>query len=410
MWDTNINNEIYNIFAKIYLFFNKIDEVKKILLNDNYNFIELENIIGIEKLDDIKTKITNIISKDKHDSNDLQYLLEILLIIDYRLAVKINNNKINMSKPLNTLFSDEIMLFPKYDNLIEKRSGANISFNAKFKNILPIIIHNNIKYNVLNHYIDSYESNKELIIAAIPMQNNIINKEEKYLKSLEKAIDEGANILISSEYSGNSELDDKIYDNIIKYPNIYFLFSPSYNNEGSNITKIFYKEKNLIKEAKYQKHYPFTIRGKIVEDIKYEEPTFHLFHVKGIGIFSVVICKDFFSPQTDDFIKQTQLDCIFILSMTESYSEFNSKSSDVVRHKRVVLLCNDCEICIKKNLPSPVFYSYYSKKNGVDKNEISSWIDIKCDYNCSKNYCYFFIKLKNNNKQIVLSDFNHKVG
>ena len=29
MWDTNINNEIYNIFAKIYLFFNKIDEVKK---------------------------------------------------------------------------------------------------------------------------------------------------------------------------------------------------------------------------------------------------------------------------------------------------------------------------------------------------------------------------------------------
>ena len=54
--------------------------------------------------------------------------------------------------------------------------------------------------------------------------------------------------------------------------------------------------------------------------------------------------------------------------------------------------------------------AYYSKKNGVDKNEISSWIDIKCDYNCSKNYCYFFIKLKNNNKQIVLSDFNHKVG
>lgn len=406
MWD----NTIYNIFAEIYLFFEKIDSVRKNLLYDDYNFVKLKKKFENIELLDLKNELKRISVKENPSKIELQYLLEVLLVIDYNLAEKINNNNINLTKPLNTVHLDKIKLFPKYNNYIEKRSGTNNIFSSRFKNLFPIIFNQSNQYNIINHYIDNYEDNDELVVATIPMSNIINDKSEKYLYSLKRALDDGANVIFSSEYSGSTDLDSKIYDTIINYHNLYFMFTPSHESNGANITKIFYKENNLIKTCEYKKHFPYTEKGKVVEDILYENPIFHLFHVKGIGMFCLVICKDFFSTKTEDFINQTQLDGIFVMAMTNTYSQFSSKSSMYVMHKRIVLLCNDCSKCIKNDLKSPIFYCYYVKKNGMEKNENSSCIEIKCNYKCTQEYCYFLLNLKNDNKKIVLKDFEHKVG
>ena len=41
MWERNIEIQIYNLFAEIYLFLDNIDTVKKNLLEDNYDFVQL---------------------------------------------------------------------------------------------------------------------------------------------------------------------------------------------------------------------------------------------------------------------------------------------------------------------------------------------------------------------------------
>ena len=96
--------------------------------------------------------------------------------------------------------------------------------------------------------------------------------------------------------------------------------------------------------------------------------------------------------------------------MTPNYSSFSSKASSFVMHKRVLLLCNKCKTCEENQLPSPIFYSYYDKKDKVNKNEVTSYIKIKCKYSCVTNYCYFLIKLNNNNQKLIMKDFEHKVG
>ena len=109
MWEKNIEIQIYNLFAEIYLFLDNIDTVKKNLLEDNYDFVQLSEKYHDIKIELIQEELSLLKTKNDYSKTDLQYLLEILLVIDYNFIKDLNNSFTVFSKPLNTYKTEKIV-------------------------------------------------------------------------------------------------------------------------------------------------------------------------------------------------------------------------------------------------------------------------------------------------------------
>ena len=227
---------------------------------------------------------------------------------------------------------------------------------------------------------------------------------------MKDAIENGNNIIVSNEYNGSEELDDRIYDLLISYPSIKFVTCPSYLDENNfNRTKIYYNDENTIDYTIYKKHNPYTERGKIVENINYDDDVkFILFHIENIGIFTIVICKDVFSDYVEAFINDAQVDVIIIMAKTLNYSKFISKLKMFSSNKRIGLLCNSC--AESKKLNSSGIIVYYDKDKAINKeNENFKLMKNKCDFRCDKFCCcYFQFDIEYNSRNLIISkDYIH---
>lgn len=189
------------------------------------------------------------------------------------------------------------------------------------------------------------------------------------------------------------------------------IFSPSHlDDDNSNTTKILYNEYNQIDETTYSKHFPYTEKGIIKENINYKDPKFQIFHINNIGILTAVICKDFFSPNTEELINDVQIDLMLIMSKTSNYKEFSGNFVKFVKNKRAIILCNDCLECsLSNDLNSPFLTSIYVKKTKDPLNNFYTCTEnINCSYKCDKyNICYLSLEFSTSNNIVEFKNKKH---
>lgn len=398
---------LYNLFAKIYLYiYRNIQKIDAIINFGSFNISEIYQRYKDISADELENNVEKIIVTNKKDSNSIKYLSEILLFIDYKNQNIIDDLNIKRNY-LNTLYQDKIQLFCKVSSNINRMSGAYPSLTSYFKSICPYVKNATNMYEIYNYYINKELENVKIALIPGNIFENESEKENKILNSIRAALENGHNIILCSEYYGSDKMDNEIYSIVCNYPNSIVIFCPSYqDNDKFNLMKIFYNEYNQIDEVTYKKHFPFTVKGELVENIKYGNAVYHLFHIKSIGTISCVICKDYFSPNTDDFIESAQVDLMLIMSMTENYSEFISQFERFNAHKRMSILCNDCKCVVRNKLVSPFLVGYYRK--GFVKNTAYEIIDVNCGFNCNTySQCYLSMLIGMDNGLLKIKERKH---
>ena len=402
-----MNSKIYNIFAKIYLYLDEFPVNNLIIKIGNYNLDSIYNKYKNDDIEEVDRIVDNIIINKKNDDSSLKFLLEIIFFIDYFHQSKQAEKLLNKDY-LNTMYRDKIQLSSKFNNNINRLSGAYTELSSYLKSIIPIIKTSRISYNINNYYLEN--NFNKLKIALI--SGNLLEDESKkilFLNSVKRALEEKHNIILCSEYTGSKELDDEIYEISCQFPSTLIIFCPSYKNDyNENSTTIFFNEFNQIDTINYKKHYPYTEKGELKEDISCDDANFKLFHIKNFGIISLVICKDFFSPQVNDIINKAQIDLLLIMSKTDKYSDFVLKFESYCGNKRTMVLCNNCENVKKRNLNSPFLITYYCKNNDAQKKCKTENLPINCFYECHKfNVCYSSLSLCLENGLIKLLSHKH---
>ncbi len=381
----------FDLFAVIYLYLKtKISDRKlKLALyewNETNEYFSQEEICS----NGLLIKLTNIIENKSKNQADICLLIKTLLSIDYHFDKEVYKYTLLTKKPLNNLEIDKIMVFPKMKT-IERTSGSYEHLSTYFQNLFAIIIKENLTYNVVNYYIENKED--YVNIAMLPMRIEGDNKNEKFLVSLNDAIENNYSIIISNELEGNEEIDEKVYDILCEHDSIFLVACPSFKFDKKNRTKIYCHEHHQIKDAEYVKHTTYTVRGKRKEENENDNIEFLLFHIEGIGSIGIVICKDFFSNYTKDLIDSAQLDIILVLSYTPTYDKFINEANNLVSKKRICLICNSCNE-VKNNkdvLKSPAIVTYYVKKESNGEYKL---IDTLCGFKCEEyDKCYFGVKV-----------------
>lgn len=397
-----------NLFASVYLYLSENIQ-NNYLLKALYKWEESISYFSEEQIREIDflNNVSNIIESKSKSEDNIFFLLKTLLSIDYHFEKYFYKSIIFSKEPLNDKNREKIVVFPK-KKIVNRLSGSYEKLSAYLNNLFAIIIKENLSYNVVNYYIDN--KTNDINIAMLPMRIEDDNKKEKFLFSINDAIVNNYNILISNELEGNIELDNNIADIAYENDSIFFIACPTYNLDKSNKTTIYCHENHAIIETQYVKHSSYTERGKLVEENENNNIKFLIFHVENVGTIGIVICKDVFSEYTEHFIESVQLDILLVMSYTSVYNKFIDKMNWLASKKRVCLLCNSCSV-VKKNLEklkSPALISYYVKK---ETNVEYKLLETLCEFECKEfKKCYFGLNIKNENGMLKINSIKHILG
>lgn len=381
--------EAFEKFAEVYEEIYKFSHLKVIdILNScslNKKFTEKLDEININILEKVDEQLA--IFRENKNEESLKKLCEFLLLIDYYCD---SNDLVHKYNGKYLYKSKTIMLIKKINNNINRISGSNPYLSTYFSNISPIICESGIEFDINNYYIEN-ESN-EIKIGAIPFpKEDIHNRDEIFLKSLNKAINDNCKIVFSCEACGSEELNSEVEDIVYTYPNILFAATPTIYKNNLNYTRIYYKEKNQISETCYYKHFSYTENGINVENLSDREVVFEIFHIKNFGSVGIVICKDIFSLHTMKLINQLQLDVILVSAKTADYGKMLTPIKNYCDNKRIAIICNCCDITEVK---TPVVIFDYKKGSRSKQRARHKYVKKKCGVNCCGKICYFEINIK----------------
>lgn len=78
-----MDKRFFNIFAKIYLYINEFSIIKNLLQIQTYNIEEKYQKLKTKDITEIEDKVDEIINNKLSDSENMQYLYDILLVVDY---------------------------------------------------------------------------------------------------------------------------------------------------------------------------------------------------------------------------------------------------------------------------------------------------------------------------------------
>jgi hypothetical protein len=149
-----MEHEIFDLFAKIYLYISKKPGYQIESSLTNFNFVELEQKYGKIEILELNKNVDEIIAKSVLNTLDeIKILLEILIYIDYITQSKVDKYILLKKDYLNKIYKDEIQLCIKNNTLTDRMSGAYPFLTSYFKSIIPIVkkwnCHMNLKIIIL---------------------------------------------------------------------------------------------------------------------------------------------------------------------------------------------------------------------------------------------------------------------
>lgn len=398
-------------------------------LNDYSKIIEDITGFKIKDLCDAEKKL----SFSKSKLLDMIVLLSVMdeLYADefkYKLIMKSSNS----DKVLNSILTNDILLYPSYVSSFDHRHSQNNSISSILNSICYMSV-NNCKNIQLKHlYFEEnydYKKNDTFKIACIPFSNSTIDErkniiddsfnskivytyqnnrneyhDKRYLKNVEKVIKLGYNIVLSPEACGKPSfseqilkiLDDKSNNSIVITPSYHDGTAPNIDNVSQLISKEIPGEiAQLYKSRGYIEKYPSNGKCSGQEYIR-NRNEYTVLHIKGFGRILVLICSDFFNQEINDLITTLNIDCILNLACTTSYNRFDEKMGALIGDNRFFIQCNNCAILkeMDENKKISPINLIFKEKNKNSTNFDSSNL-LKCFRECEKQQmCYFSVLIR----------------
>ena len=230
--DEQINKEIVNIQKELNIKQNKINELLKIIENQNLEFNQLQknyNNIAIENnklkeeinIKDIENnKLKEEINNKEIQNNKLKEEITIKAIENNKLKEKINNN-INKNPDKNSILNSE---FENKENL-------------KYNNLITYNINKNNNYNIINSEINNINN--------IIENNNLEEPLDKNIKNNEDSISLKEKEIIKNENEVDKKRERKASHAFERFKKVNKIYNINKGEEIKKSEKIYNLAKNL---------------------------------------------------------------------------------------------------------------------------------------------------------------------
>lgn len=335
-----MNNDVYVFIALL----RKLDMV---LSDDRTRIFNFDNYKYIEGLNS-NIMDTGIIILPRCESfwerghRGEQYGIELIHMMEYFYYIEVDNEGL--------LLGYKGIRFEIKNYLVNE----NLFYDAAKKSRLVLGMSPIIKDSCLTKpKIYNVDIAKKFSVRLKKQKINIIKRRIEAV--LNKAREEGVDILVFPEMLGSKEINDFIKkklesnDSEKEYPSL--IIGPSVWESNHNTASIFLCFGEVIGKQEKQNPYMheevgYQKEGKIIEDIR-PKPEILLFHCQGIGRIAVAICKD---ALTDNYrkilIQQLKVTLLIVPSYSSGFHDFHLKLQECVSNDTVSVWCNTCSALV----------------------------------------------------------------